>query len=141
MINNRRVVGHKNGKVTIFVSALLLLTIFVVAASNLAVNPVSAATSPSLGNASTFAVLGASAVSDTPPSSIIGNVGLSPASGTFYSGLTCPEVTGTIYSVDAAGPPCRVTNPGFLTLAKNDETTAYNSAYPTVYRLRLRRWE
>jgi hypothetical protein len=38
-------------------------------------------------------------------------------------------VTGTIYSVDAAGPlPCRVTNAGLLTTAKTDLVTAYDDA-------------
>jgi len=55
-------------------------------------------------------------------------VGLSPAAGAFI-GLTCAEVTGTIYSVDASGPlPCRVTNAGLLTTAKNDLTIAYGNA-------------
>ena len=45
--------------------------------------------------------------------------GVSPLTS---NGLTCAEVTGTIYSVDASGPlPCRVTDPGLLTTAT--ETT------------------
>lgn len=56
-----------------------------------------------------------------------GDVGLSPASGTFYTGLTCAEVTGTIYSVDASGPAtCVVNNPGLLTTARSDALTAFN---------------
>jgi hypothetical protein len=117
---------QKNGRVTIFVSALLLLTIFVVAANNLAVNDVSAATPPSLGAASSFAILAHTGVSDIPTSIIKGNVGLSPTSGTGYSGLTCGEVSGTIYSVDAAGPSCRVTDPTLLTNAVHDLGNAYN---------------
>ena len=54
---------------------------------------------------------------------------MSPASGAGI-GLTCAQVTGTIYSVDAAGPlPCRVINPGLLTAAKFDAfTTAFGDA-------------
>ena len=61
-------------------------------------------------------------------SSIVGNVGLSPASGSGI-GLVCSQVQGTIYSVDAAGPlPCRVTNGPLLVTAKNDLTAAYIDA-------------
>jgi hypothetical protein len=125
IINNiERVVGNKKGRRTILISALLILTI-IIAANNLVVNNVSAATSPSLGVASTFAVLGASAVTDVPTSAITGNVGLSPAAGTFYSGLTCAEVTGIVYQVSAGGPsPCAVNNPVLLTTAHTDENNA-----------------
>ena len=44
------------------------------------------------------------------PLAITGDVGASPITGAAI-GLTCTEVTGTIYTVDAAGPlPCRVTD-------------------------------
>lgn len=80
-----------------------------------------------LGTADSFAILAGSSVTDVPVSAITGDVGLSPAA--WVPGLTCAEVTGTIYSVDASGPlPCRVTNAGLLTTAKNDLTTAYNDA-------------
>lgn len=80
-----------------------------------------------LGTADSFAILAGSSVTDVPASAITGDVGLSPAA--WVPGLTCAEVTGTIYSVDASGPlPCRVTNAGLLTTAKNDLTTAYNDA-------------
>jgi uncharacterized repeat protein (TIGR01451 family) len=81
-----------------------------------------------LGTADSFAILAGSTITDVPASTITGDVGLSPAAGSFI-GLTCAEVTGTIYSVDASGPlPCRVTNAGLLTTAKNDLTVAYGSA-------------
>jgi hypothetical protein len=88
------------------------------------------ATSPvDLGTAGNFAVLAAAAVNDANISAISGDVGLSPAAWPPAPALTCGEVTGTIYSVDAAGPlPCRVTNAGLLTTAKNNLTTAYNDA-------------
>lgn len=82
-----------------------------------------------LGTAAPFAILaGTPNITDVPTSTIRGNVGLSPATGAGI-GLTCAEVTGTIYSVDAAGPlPCRVTDPGLLGLAKGALTTAIGDA-------------
>ena len=88
----------------------------------------SAATTEQLGTAAPFAVLAGSAVTDIPTSAITGNVGLSPAAGSFYAGLTQAEVTGTIYSTDATGPGGSVNNPALLTTAKNDLTTAFVGA-------------
>lgn len=75
-----------------------------------------------------FAVLSGTGVTDVPTSTITGNVGVSPTTGASITGLTCAEVTGTIYTVDAAGPACRVVNPALLTTAKNDLVTAYDDA-------------
>jgi hypothetical protein len=88
----------------------------------------SAATTVQLGTATPFAVLGGSAVTDVPTSSILGDVGLSPAAGSNITGLTQAEVTGTIYSTDGTGPAGNVNNPALLTQAKNDLTTAYVAA-------------
>ena len=87
-----------------------------------------AATKVDLGTADSFAVLAGQHITDVPSSVITGNVGLSPASGSFYAGLTSAEVTGTIYAVDGAGPGGSVNNPALLTTAKNDLTTAYVNA-------------
>ena len=57
----------------------------------------SAAQTVQLGTATPFAVLAHTAVTDVPTSTITGDVGLSPAAGTNYTGLTQAEVTGTIY--------------------------------------------
>jgi len=82
-----------------------------------------------LGTADGFAVLaGTPNVTDVPTSAITGDVGLSPAPGSGITGLTCAEVTGTIYATDATGLPCFVVNPGLLTTAKSDVTTAYLDA-------------
>jgi len=81
-----------------------------------------------LGTAASFAVLAGTAVTNVPTSVITGDVGLSPASGSNYAGLTAAEVTGTIYAVDGAGPAGSVNNPALLTTAKNDLTTAYLDA-------------
>jgi hypothetical protein len=76
-----------------------------------------------------FAVLSKAGVSDIPTSTISGDVGVTPASGTTITGLTCAEVTGTIYSVDASPAlPCRQTNPGLLTTAMTHATAAYVDA-------------
>ena len=92
----------------------------------------SAASSPttvSLGTAGGFAVLASSAVTDIPTSAIAGDVGLSPTTGAAITGLTCAEVTGTIYAVDAASPQtCAVADPNLLTNATNDLGTAYTDA-------------
>jgi hypothetical protein len=81
-----------------------------------------------LGTATSFAVLAGTAVTDVPTSSITGDVGLSPAAGTNYAGLTQAEVNGTIYSTNGTGPTGNVNNPALLTTAKNDLTTAYTAA-------------
>ena len=81
-----------------------------------------------LGAASNFAILSKSGITDVPASAIIGNVGASPITGAAIL-LTCTEVIGTIYSVDAAGPlPCRVTNATMLTTAVSNMQTAYTNA-------------
>lgn len=82
-----------------------------------------------LGTAGTFAILTKTGVTDVYASAINGNVGSSPITGAAIH-LTCPEVaTGTIYSVDAAGPlPCRITNATFLTAAIGDMQIAYADA-------------
>lgn len=81
-----------------------------------------------LGAADGFAVLAGSLISSVPTSDITGDVGLSPASGSNITGLTAPEVTGTIYTVDAFGPAGSVADPILLTAAKGDLTIAYNDA-------------
>jgi hypothetical protein len=81
-----------------------------------------------LGTASSFAVLAGSEITDAGgASTITGNVGLSPTTGAAI-GLTSGQVNGTIYAVDAAGPGGSVNNPGLLTTAVNDLSTAYNDA-------------
>jgi len=82
-----------------------------------------------LGRARTFAILTKSGITDVFASAIKGDVGASPITGAAIH-LKCAEVlTGTIYSVDAAGPlPCRVTNPTLLTKAVGDMQTAYTDA-------------
>ncbi|MFZ0310513.1 MAG: ice-binding family protein [Candidatus Sulfotelmatobacter sp.] len=82
-----------------------------------------------LGQAGIFAILTKSGITDVFPSSITGDIGASPITGAAIH-VTCAEmVTGTIYSVDAAGPlPCRVTDPTLLTTAVANMQTAYTDA-------------
>ena len=80
-----------------------------------------------LGVAGTFAILSQTGVTDVPSSAVTGNVGSSPITGAAIL-LSCPEVTGTIYSVDAAGPPCAVTDATLLTTAVGDMGIAYTDA-------------
>jgi hypothetical protein len=102
------------------VSVLLIGTAFTGSAG--------AAVTVQLGTATPFAVLAGTAVTDVPTSSITGDVGLSPATGADYAGLTQAEVTGSIYSTDGTGPGGNVNNPALLTTAQNDLTTAYVAA-------------
>jgi hypothetical protein len=82
----------------------------------------------SLGSAGTFAVLSKSGITDVYASSITGNVGTSPITGAALL-LTCGEVSGTIYVVDAAGPlPCAVDDAPRLTTAVGDMGMAYLDA-------------
>jgi hypothetical protein len=80
-----------------------------------------------LGSAANFAILAKAGVSNVPASAINGDVGASPITGAAIH-LTCPEVTGTIYTVNAAGPACRVTDATRLTSAVGAMETAYTDA-------------
>jgi Ice-binding-like/Bacterial Ig-like domain len=83
----------------------------------------------SLGAARRFAILTKSGITDVPPSAINGDAGASPITGAAIH-LTCAEMmTGTIYSVNAAGPlPCKVTDSTLLTTAVGDMEAAYTDA-------------
>jgi hypothetical protein len=80
-----------------------------------------------LQTAGNFALLAESAITNLPASSVTGNVGLNPASGSGI-GLTCAEVAGIIYTRDSAGPPCRVRDSARLTRAVADGVTAFFDA-------------
>ena len=87
-----------------------------------------AAFSPPLGKADSFAILAATAITNIPTSVISGDVGLSPATGSNYTGLGLTDiVTGTIYAVDATGPAGSVVSPTLLTAAKTDLVGAYGA--------------
>ena len=112
-----------SGRWTRFLGAMLTVALVV---------PAAAVSQPQppvpLGTADGFAILAASLISNIPTSAITGDVGLSPASGSNITGLTSQEVTGTIYTVDASGPPGSVPDAALLTAAQGDLTIAYNDA-------------
>ena len=81
-----------------------------------------------LGTAGTFVILSKTGVTDVYASAVTGDVGTSPITGAALL-LTCTEVSGTVYTVDAAGPlPCAITAPSFLTTAVGDMGFAYDDA-------------
>jgi hypothetical protein len=85
-------------------------------------------TAVNLGLAGQFVILSKSGITDVYKSTVTGDVGSSPITGAAIH-LTCAEVAGAIYSVDAAGPlPCRLTNATLLTSAVGDMQTAYTDA-------------
>ena len=81
-----------------------------------------------LGVAGNFVVLSKTGITNVYPSVITGNIGTSPISGAAITGVTCPEVIGTIYTVNAAGPACRVIDASMLTTAVLNMQTAYTDA-------------
>ena len=81
-----------------------------------------------LRSAGNFVILSKSGITNVPSSAVIGNIGTSPITGAAITGLDCLEVTGLVYTVDAAGPACRLTNPVLLTAAISDMETAYTDA-------------
>jgi hypothetical protein len=80
-----------------------------------------------LGIAGEYAILSKTGITNVYPSVITGDVGASPITGAAIL-LTCPEVTGAIHSVNAAGPPCIITIPSRLTTAVANMQTAYTDA-------------
>jgi len=85
-------------------------------------------TTVNLGVAGNFAILSETGVTDVYKSAITGDVGSSPITGAAVL-VSCSEVVGNIYTVDAAGPlPCRITSASMLTTAISDMQTAYTDA-------------
>ncbi|MFT5266091.1 MAG: hypothetical protein ACI8YQ_004851 [Polaribacter sp.] len=80
-----------------------------------------------LGLAGEYAILSKTGVTDVYPSVVKGDVGSSPITGGAIL-VSCPEVDGDIYSVNAAGPPCIITDASRLTTAVADMETAYTDA-------------
>ena len=87
----------------------------------------------SLGSAGKFAILSQTGITDVYASAIVGNVGTSPITGAALL-LTCGEVSGRTFTVDAAGPlPCAINDAPFLTAAVGDMGFAYDDAAGRLY--------
>lgn len=81
-----------------------------------------------LASAGDFTILSKTGITDVFKTTVNGNVGTSPITGAALL-LSCAEVNGIIYTVDAAGPlPCRITDATRLTAAVGDMEAAYNDA-------------
>src|SRR5450830_1269283 len=80
-----------------------------------------------LRSAGTFAILSKTGITDVYASAVNGDVGTSPITGAALL-LSCGEVTGRIFVVDAAGPPCAINDATTLTAAVLDMETAYLDA-------------
>jgi hypothetical protein len=85
-----------------------------------------------LGTAGNFAILAKTAITNVPTSAIKGDIGLSPAAESYYTGFsqtdangyaTSPQVTGKMYAADMAVP-----TPVKMTTAILDMQTAYTDA-------------
>ncbi len=87
-----------------------------------------------LGAAGTFVILAGGEITNVPTSSITGDLGISPAAGSSYTGFALSyttgdpyaesaQVTGRLYASDYGSP-----TPANLTTAKGALTTAYNNA-------------
>jgi hypothetical protein len=81
-----------------------------------------------LGLAGEFVILSKSGITNVYKSTITGDIGSSPITGAAIL-VSCAEVAGAIYTVDAAGPlPSRITNATRLTTAVGDMQAAYTDA-------------
>lgn len=84
-----------------------------------------------LRSTASFTILAATTITTTGGGAINGDVGLSPGTGAAIH-LTPEQVKGTIYAVDAAGPPGSVIDPALLDTAMGDLTSAYIAARDLV---------
>ncbi len=80
-----------------------------------------------LGLAGEFVILSKTGITSVYKSSILGDIGTSPITGAAMT-LSCGEVTGSVFSVDAAGPACKITSATRLGIAVLDMQAAYTDA-------------
>lgn len=88
---------------------------------------VASLTTVNLGTAGNFVMLSKTGITDVYPSAVTGDIGTSPITGAALL-VSCSEVTGSVYTVDAAGPACKITDATRLTTAVGDMQTAYTDA-------------
>ncbi len=82
----------------------------------------------SLQTAGNFVILSKTGITNVPTSVITGTIGSSPITGASITGVGCAEVSGSIYTVDAAGPSCRTVSPTVLTAAVSAMEASYVDA-------------
>ncbi len=117
-----------------FVAAKVGVVVAVLVAASLAVGGGTAGAVPTplgLGTATSFAIRAGTGVSNTPTSTITGDLGLSPAAGTLYTGFTCADIVSpsVIYSIDAdPALLCHTQDAPLMTTVENDARTAFNHA-------------
>ncbi|MDP9249225.1 MAG: ice-binding family protein, partial [bacterium] len=118
------------------VSIIVLALVFTIGLAGL-VRATLAPGTVDLGTADNFAVLAGSAITDSAVDAgidIIGDVGLHPTGGASITGLTCAQITGTLYDNNAGyagGGGCLITDLGgvaTLQPAKDDLVAAYTFA-------------
>ena len=80
-----------------------------------------------LKSAGDFVILSKTGITSVYKSTITGNIGTSPITGAAMV-VNCGEVTGSVFSVDAAGPACKTTSATMLTAAVGDMQAAYTDA-------------
>jgi hypothetical protein len=119
-------------KILVMSKRMMIFSAFlIIVIAEFAIVQTAAAAGPApvnLGTAGNFVILSKSGITDVPTSPITGDVGTSPITGA-ADHLTCAEVIGNVYSVDAAGPaPCSVMDSARLTTAVLDMQTAYTDA-------------
>ena len=81
-----------------------------------------------LGLTGGFAILSYAGITNTGPSVITGDVGVSPLAASNMAGFDGSNVVGTIYGADATGPSGSIPFPSLLTQAMVDLTIAYDDA-------------
>jgi hypothetical protein len=107
-----------SNKVLTTFSTLLLLTLVVAGMS-----PALAATSPTLGMAYSYGILGASTVTNTGSTSVIGDLGVSP--GSAVTGFPPGTVSGTINKGDANASAAQAGNTAAFTALNQICTNTY----------------